>query len=98
MSKFNTRIPVDVAAVVALLPRKSTVSGVSLEQADDGSHEVVVEWENDWMKSPFTFPLDWPEDKLRSKEIPGKVTNSLPPIDAQKQVDNVAKMVDKKRK
>ena len=97
MSKFNTRIPVDVAAVVALLPRKSTVSGVSLEQVDDGSHEVVVEWENDWMKSPFTFPVEWPVEKLRSREIPGKVTNVLPPIE-QKQVDTVAKMVDKKRK
>ena len=54
MSKFVTSIPVDVAAVKALLPPNSFLHGVTFN-AETSS--VDVTWENDAHKTPYTFPV-----------------------------------------
>ena len=86
MSQFSTKIPIDVEAVKRMLPAKSDVQDVTLGQEADGSFFVVLEWSNDWMRTPFTFAYEWPLDQLRAKEIPAKVTNLLPPKALPKEV------------
>lgn len=54
MSKFKTSIPVEIKAVLDALPPRSFVNGVSLE-----GETVVVQWENDDYRTPYTYPVEW---------------------------------------
>lgn len=55
MSRFKTSIPVDVAAVIKLLPARSYVEAVTLS-ADRASVELV--WGCDDLVTPYTFPVE----------------------------------------
>ncbi len=77
MSKFITCIPVDVAAVIAALPPKSYVHSVELtpKLVNTGQpgvfntkFEVEVIWDNDDLKTAYTFPLPYPLEKLIVKK------------------------------
>jgi hypothetical protein len=54
MSKFKTSIPVDVATIKEQLPERSFVNSVTFS-----GEAVVIEWENDNFKTPYTFPVEW---------------------------------------
>jgi hypothetical protein len=62
MSKHKTSVPVNVASVIAALPKNSYVHSAELNEARDG---VDIVWENDAIKTPYTFPVEYPLDKLR---------------------------------
>ena len=70
MSKFLTKIPVDIDAVTGLFPAKSTV--IEAKLSEDGKH-VEIEWENDWRISPFTFSVEWSVAQLADNVMPEKV-------------------------
>lgn len=73
MSKFHTHIPIDVKAVEQSLPQGSHVNGVHL--ASDHK-SVVVEWENDNLKTSFTFPIEITPETLAGKApYPATVKN-----------------------
>lgn len=100
MSKFITKIPINVEEVVAMLPKRSDVESVSL--SEDGK-TIELLWGNDWMKTPFTFPLEWDIAHLIAKTEPEKVVGNQPvtphpPIEPKKDVDNFGRVKDKKGK
>lgn len=61
MSKFRTTIPVDLKSVIAKLPERSNVLSVEYNAA---SCEIELIWDNDKLTTPYTFPLDYPLEKL----------------------------------
>ena len=67
MSQFNTRIPVDVQAIIAALPKNQFLHGVSF---DKSTSEVIVLWEADQFWSGLTIPVDFPPDDLLKKRLP----------------------------
>jgi hypothetical protein len=67
MSKFNTNIPVDIDAAFAKLPAGSRVVNFSVDHA---KKELVVEWEHDQLKTPYSVPIGWPLDALMAGTLP----------------------------
>ena len=61
MSKFKTSIPVDIKRVTDALPLSSYLEGVQFNRE---SSTVEVLWENDRLRTPFTFASEWPAEKL----------------------------------
>lgn len=74
MSKFTTTIPVDVQEVVRALPAGSSVQKInvklesSLTTASPLPVGIEIIWDNDQLKTPYTFPLDFPLKKLMRKK------------------------------
>lgn len=73
MSKFRTAIPVDVAAVKALLPPDSTIERVTYDPAISC---VVLDWEHGRLETMLKFNVDFPQELLRAKQVPQGVTVS----------------------
>src|ERR1039458_6668037 len=67
MSQFNTRIPVDVAGIIAALPKNHFLHGVSFDKA---TNEVIVLWEADQFWSGLTIPVDFPPKNVLKKTLP----------------------------
>lgn len=65
MSKFSTTIPVNVEEVIKSLPENSFLHGVRI---GDDKKSVVVEWENDNWRTPYTVPVEVQPDALTGKE------------------------------
>lgn len=61
MSKLSTTIPIDVKSVIDALPKGSFVHWVMLNEAKTG---VEIVWDNDDIKTGFTFPTEYPLEKL----------------------------------
>jgi len=62
MSKFSTRIPVDVEAIRAALPPASSVQSVRL---GEDKKSLVVDWESEDWTTPFTVPIEVTPEALR---------------------------------
>lgn len=79
MSQFKTVIPIDVKAVIGSLPKGSSVLKISLREDLIG---VEVIWDNDWLKTPYAFPVDYPDP---TKPLAGVKIAGLPaePADGQ---------------
>ena len=90
MSKFKTVIPVDVAAIVGLLPKNSFVEAVTFDK-DAGA--VCVTWDNDRLKTPYSFAFDFPAENLKAQRIPEGVTVEGVTV-AGKPVEPAAQVVD----
>ena len=60
MSKFKTTILVDVAGVLAVLPKGSAVTNVSMT---DDRRGISVFWEHDDFKTLYVFPVDCPDPR-----------------------------------
>jgi hypothetical protein len=73
MSTFRTHIPIDIEAVMKLLPEGSLITGIS--PTKEG---VELKWQNSRLVSPFTFELTFSLEQLRAKELPEKVTERGP--------------------
>lgn len=69
MSKFVTTIPVDVHGVLALLPKRATPLDVRF---DPELEVVAVEWDDDDLVTPFTFPLEYSIERLKADQLPEK--------------------------
>lgn len=65
MSKFTTTIPVDVQAVKDSLPKQSHIHRTHISA--DG-HSLVLEWENDEWRTPYTVNMEVSPDALAGKE------------------------------
>lgn len=61
MSKFRTVIPINTQAVIAALPPRSFVHSTTLLPDASG---VEIIWDCDDLKTAYTFPLDYPAEKL----------------------------------
>lgn len=71
MSRFITKIPVDVLAVQSLLPSKSFIHGATF---DKDAQAIFLEWENDRFHTPFTVATEFPVETLSAKKVPAGVT------------------------
>ena len=71
MSKFKTVMMVDVEAIKRELPNNVFIHGVEF-QADPPRVELT--WEHDGLKTPYTFPLDYPLELLQARQVPKGVT------------------------
>ena len=70
MSKFVTSIPVDVDIVIASLPERSFVHSVTLLRPPAGGPtSIEIVWDNDALKTAYTFPLPYPLEKLLGKTV-----------------------------
>lgn len=69
MSKFVTAIPVDVHGVLALLPKRATPLDVRF---DPELEVVAVEWDDDDLVTPFTFPVEYSIEQLKGQQLPEK--------------------------
>jgi hypothetical protein len=67
MSRFKTCIPVNVGAVLKLLPPHSFVHG---HKFNPETNQVEIEWEHDQLKTPYTFAMEFPVASLETKQIP----------------------------
>jgi hypothetical protein len=75
MSRFHTSIPVDVEAVKKLLPQRGVhVHGVVINSDDPKQLEVVVDWECDNLRTPYSFPVEFPIQELKEHKLPKGVT------------------------
>jgi hypothetical protein len=54
MSKFKTHISVDLDTIKQNLPPRSFVNGIRFD-----GERVIVEWENDDFRTPYTTPMEW---------------------------------------
>jgi hypothetical protein len=75
MSTFRTPLPVDVAAVKALLPEQSHVEDITLDTTQDPP-AVVLQWSNHRLKTPYSVPHDFPIANLKAgpSQLPENVT------------------------
>lgn len=69
MSQFKTQIPVNLQAVLDLLPAGSFVEGI-----DWGPDAVYVRWSHHELVTPWTFHADAPLDRLKAKKLPEGAT------------------------
>lgn len=67
MSKFITRIPVDIEAVKKLLPPGAYFHGV---QAGLGFESIDLVWEHDQLKTPWDYAIDYPSTMLGGNAVP----------------------------
>jgi hypothetical protein len=65
MSKFSTTIPVNVEAVTDSLPKNSFIHGVRI---GDDKKSIVIDWEQDDWRTPYTVPVEVSPDALTGKE------------------------------
>jgi hypothetical protein len=85
MSKFFTPIPVDVNGVIEKLPPGSFIHSIDLEKKSvldkagiaTVTYCVNVIWDNDNLKTAYTFPLECPVEKL-AKADPGLKSAAKP--------------------
>jgi hypothetical protein len=76
MSKFVTRIPVDVEAVKALLPKGSFLERVSW---NGKTSEVEVQWDHERFYSGADYHLPFGVELLEGKKLPKGVRDGGPP-------------------
>lgn len=74
MSTFKTSIPVDVAAVIGLLPEHSHVEAITLDTTEGQPPAVVLQWSNHRLKTPYSVPHDFPVANLETKSLPENTT------------------------
>ncbi len=75
MSKFVTRIPVDVEAVRALLPKGALVERVRWNAK---ASLVEVEWDHQPFHSALDFPVAFEQELLEAKKLPKGVSAEGP--------------------
>ena len=96
MSQFTTRIPVDVAGIIAALPKNHFLHGVTF---DKDKNEVIVTWEHDNFWSGLTIPVDFPPANVLKKTLPkgvrkgGKPQPAAPVVKAAPAPQEEAKQV-----
>lgn len=96
MSKFITKLPIDVTEVTGRLPSKSEVREVTWN-----GKELEIQWDNQDLETPFTFPVELTVKDLFDKKLPECVKNNQPltsTLTIKKGVDEVSKKVDKSAK
>lgn len=76
MSRFCTRIPTEVAALLATIPKGSTVDGITL---DPETHEVIVLWQDTTFESGLTVPVNFALPDVKSKRLPKGVLRGKNP-------------------
>lgn len=72
MSKFITRIPVDIEAVKRCLPPGAFFHGV---QAGLGFESIDLVWEHDQLKTPWDYAIEFPAGMLGSNAVPKGVSD-----------------------
>ena len=67
MSKFTTRIPTEIQALIDALPKGSFVHVIAL---DKDTNEVLIQWEQNRFESGLTVPVDFPPANIKGKKLP----------------------------
>lgn len=67
MSDFVTKIPVDVEGAKRLLEFGSDIIGVTFNPSESA---VELRWGNQWIVTPFTFPLEFSLEDLAAGKLP----------------------------
>lgn len=67
MSKFVTRIPIDIHAVLELLPKRATPLDVLF---NPNTATVEVHWDDDDLETGYTFPIEFPAPALEQGRVP----------------------------
>lgn len=75
MSNFATRIPVDVAAVKALLP-----NGAYIESVEFDGKAVVLKWSHHRLLTPFTTHFPYSVGELHARQLPDGVMVREDPV------------------
>lgn len=65
MSKFQTTIPTDLSSVMASLPKGAFFNSTRLSE---DRQSLVIEWEHDDWKTPYTVPVELSPAVLRGDE------------------------------
>jgi len=73
MSQFKTVIAVPVASVLAKLPPGSFVDPHNGVRFDAESKSVVVQWEHDDYRTPYSIPVEFSEAHLDAGTCPDGV-------------------------
>lgn len=68
MSKFTTTIPVAVDEVIGNLPKGSFIHPISGIRLSENRRSLVLEWEHDDLKTPYTRPVEISVAMLNGKE------------------------------
>lgn len=70
MSKHVTTLPIDLSTVIAALPPRSSIDGISMSS----DHKTIeLHWQNDASKTGRTYPIEYPIEKL--EELADKVAS-----------------------
>jgi hypothetical protein len=75
MSKFKTTIPVDVAGLIQILPKGSSIGPVTLRKDNSA---VDVEWEHDDYVTPYTFAVECADPTMLAKKPEIRSQKSAP--------------------
>lgn len=70
MSKFITILTTEIQSVLEMLPAKSHIHEVKLNES---KRAVEIVWENPNLKTPYTFPVPYSLTHLSSCELPPNV-------------------------
>ena len=88
MSKFSTRIPVDLKGLLALLPEGAYIDRMTFSHVIDDRNrnqmvedinsgkivpEVILFWEDDKLQSQTTLPVNFSVSELKGKTLPKNV-------------------------
>lgn len=65
MSKFTTTVPTGFNDVLTTLPKGSFFTATRLS---DDRKSLIIEWENDDWKTPFTVPVEVAQEALIGKQ------------------------------
>jgi hypothetical protein len=67
MSRFITRIPTEVQAIIDALPKGSYVHAIAL---DKDTNEVLINWEQTRFESGLTVPVEFSLLEVKTKKLP----------------------------
>ena len=82
MSKFSTKLPVDFDALLAALPKQSSIHAVTL---NPDTKQVIVVWSNDIFESGLTVPTDFEFEDVKKKKLPAGVRDARKKVSAPAQ-------------
>lgn len=102
MSLFVTKIPTNLAVIIAKLPKNAFINGTKFNPA---TGDLELSWEHDKLKTKHTFPWPFPIANLDgdlpvgvTMDAPPKpVTDKAPEIIVKESIDTKAKSVRKPR-
>ena len=79
MSKFTTRLPINVEEILAELPKGKFIHSITW---DAERKEVVILWEEPRFHSGLTVATDWPVQNITRFRLPNGVIDTRKKVSA----------------
>lgn len=95
MSKFATLIPVDVETLVKALPAGSFLNKIRLADDQKG---IVIEWDCDNLRTPYTVPVDISPSMILDGEHMPACVKIIPPLQKVQNEEVAPKAIRKVKK